>query len=57
MTTWKHLLSMGKTPGEGHFLLAEGDSELKVGDEVVILLHSKHLPEITERWNVRSQPS
>jgi trk system potassium uptake protein TrkA len=42
---------------DGHFLLAEGDSELKSGDEVVILLHSKHLPEITERWNVRSQPS
>ena len=39
---------------EGHFMLAEDDTELKTGDEVVLLLHSKHLPEVTERWNMRS---
>ena len=39
---------------EGHFMLAEDDTELKTGDEVVLLLHSKYLPEVTERWNMRS---
>jgi trk system potassium uptake protein TrkA len=39
---------------DGHFLLAEEDTALKSGDEVVILLHSKHLPSITERWSVSS---
>ena len=37
---------------EGHFLLINADSSLKAGDEVVILLHSKHLPEFAERWVV-----
>ncbi len=39
---------------DGHFLLAEEDTVLKSGDEVVILLHSKDLPIITERWSVSS---
>ena len=39
---------------DGHFLLPEDDTALKSGDEVVILLHSKYLPEITERWSVHS---
>lgn len=39
---------------DGHFLLINADSVLKVGDEVVILLHSKHLPEFTERWSVHA---
>lgn len=39
---------------DGHFLLPEEDATLKAGDEVVILLHSKHLPAITERWNLNS---
>ncbi|MEJ2652536.1 MAG: hypothetical protein P8173_12265 [Gammaproteobacteria bacterium] len=39
---------------DGHFLLADEDTELKGGDEVVLLLHSRHLPEVTERWAVSS---
>ena len=39
---------------DGHFLLPEEDTALKSGDEVVILLHSKHLPEVAERWSVSS---
>jgi len=39
---------------DGHFLLVEADTALKVGDEVVILLHSKYLSEFTERWSVHS---
>ena len=37
---------------DGHFLLPDEDTALKTGDEVVILLHSKHLSAITERWSV-----
>jgi trk system potassium uptake protein TrkA len=37
---------------DGHFLMADEDTALKLGDEVVILLHSKHLPEFAERWVV-----
>jgi len=39
---------------DGHFQLIDEDTSLKVGDEVVILLHSKHLPELTERWSVHA---
>jgi len=39
---------------DGHCLLAEEDTKLEHGDEVVILLHSKHLAELTERWSVSS---
>lgn len=42
---------------DGHFLLASGDIAIRQGDEVVMLLHSKHLPAISERWGVSSQRS
>jgi len=39
---------------DSHFLLPEDDTPLKSGDEVVILLHSKYLSEVTERWSVHA---
>jgi len=39
---------------DGHFLMANEETVLKESDEVVILLHSKHLPAIAERWSVHS---
>jgi trk system potassium uptake protein TrkA len=39
---------------DGHFMLINGDTGLKAGDEVVILLHSKHLSEFVERWSVHA---
>jgi len=39
---------------DGHFLITDEDTALKAGDEVVILLHSKYLPEIAERWSVHA---
>lgn len=35
-----------------HFLLPEDDTKLKVGDEVVVITHSKNVQELHERWNV-----
>lgn len=37
---------------DGHFLMADEDTVLKDGDEVVLLLHSKDLQTVSERWNV-----
>jgi len=39
---------------DGHFLLVDENTTLKIDDEVVILLNSKHLPELTERWSVHA---
>lgn len=36
---------------EGEFKLASTDTKLQVGDEVIILTHSKHLAELTRRFN------
>lgn len=36
------------------FLLANADTELKPGDEAVILTHSKHLGELTERFSAET---
>jgi len=33
------------------FYFADGASKFKKDDEIVILTHSKNLPELTERWN------
>jgi trk system potassium uptake protein TrkA len=33
------------------FYFADGDSRIKKDDEIVILTHSKNLPELNERWN------
>lgn len=35
---------------EGRFTLTHRESKIHVGDEVVILTHSKHLPELQKRW-------
>jgi trk system potassium uptake protein TrkA len=35
---------------DGAFRLAADDTRLHEGDEVVILTHARHLPELTERW-------
>ncbi len=39
------------------FLLVDGDSKIKEGDEVVILTHSKHLEELAQGWGVESEGS
>lgn len=39
---------------DGHFLMADEETALKDRDEVVILLHSKHLPAIAERWSAHA---
>jgi trk/ktr system potassium uptake protein len=33
------------------FILIDQDTALQRGDEIVILTHSKHLEDLTERWN------
>lgn len=35
---------------EGKFMLADADSKLRKGDEVVVLTHSKNLTKLKERW-------
>ncbi len=35
---------------EGRFVLADEDAKLQEGDEVVVLAHSRELPELQERW-------
>jgi trk system potassium uptake protein TrkA len=35
---------------DGEFNLADEDTRLRAGDEIVILTHSKHLAELRERW-------
>jgi trk system potassium uptake protein TrkA len=35
---------------DGNFALADAETTLQVGDEVVILTHSKHLAQLEERW-------
>lgn len=42
---------------DGRFTLPRDDTVLKDGDEVVLLLHSRHFAELTERWSVATQPS
>lgn len=37
------------------FQLAREDEKLKAGDEVIVLTHSKNLPELRERWNKTDQ--
>lgn len=36
---------------DGTFNLADGETKLKEGDEVVVLTHSDNLPALTERWS------
>lgn len=36
---------------EGEFRLVHGDTDIRQGDEVVVLTHSKHLAELRERWD------
>ncbi len=36
---------------QGRFLLPEEGTRLKEGDEVVLITHSDHLPELAERWS------
>lgn len=42
---------------DNEFLLAEDDTKVKVGDEVVILTHSKHLDELAQGWGAESEDS
>jgi trk system potassium uptake protein len=35
------------------FLLADGDTKLKEGDQVVLVTHSRNLEALTERWGSR----
>lgn len=39
------------------FILADADTALKKGDEVVVIAHSKVLPELEERWTPRVDKS
>ena len=41
---------------EQQFLLAEPDSRLHKGDELVILTHSRHLPALEARWSPNVLP-
>ncbi|MGD8868664.1 MAG: TrkA family potassium uptake protein [Gemmatimonadales bacterium] len=36
---------------EGEFRLAEPDTRVKEGDEVIVVTHSKHLAELRQRWD------
>jgi len=36
---------------EGRFSLADEETRLRKGDEMVILTHSESIPDLTERWN------
>jgi trk system potassium uptake protein TrkA len=38
----------------GEFNLASSDTKIREQDEIVILTHSKHLPELRERWYPKS---
>lgn len=42
-------------PREGSFALANSDSVIEPGDEVVILTHQEHLEELRARWAPRSE--
>ncbi len=35
---------------DGRFFLADSETKLRQGDEVVILTHSKNVPALRERW-------
>jgi trk system potassium uptake protein TrkA len=35
---------------EGRFALADGETNLRKGDEVLVLTHSKNMPALQERW-------
>ena len=37
------------------FLLPGDDDRLKPGDEVVLITHSRNLPELAERWSTPAQ--
>jgi trk system potassium uptake protein TrkA len=39
---------------EGEFRLAGKETEIKKDDEVVVLTHSEHLPELNQRWYPQS---
>ena len=39
----------------GDFILTDNDTRIKQGDEVVILTHNDHLPELRERWVTNSE--
>ena len=41
---------------EGRFLLIEPDTEIAVGDEVVVITDARNLEALHERWSVRGEP-
>jgi len=38
---------------DGKFLHADEETTFRIGDEIVILTHSKHLPALQERWQAK----
>ncbi len=40
---------------DGKFMLPEPDDALRVDDEVVIITHSRNVPELDKRWGPRTQ--
>jgi len=42
---------------DNEFVLPKDDLRLKVGDEVVLIAHEKHLAELTERWGAERNTS
>jgi len=41
---------------DGKFSHADGETEFRVGDEIVILTHSKNMPLLEERWQQKPAP-
>jgi len=39
---------------DGEFNLANADTKIREQDEIIILTHSKHLPELRERWQPKN---
>ena len=42
---------------EGKFIMPEADTELKAGDEVVVITHRRNLPALEERWLTQTDPA
>jgi trk system potassium uptake protein TrkA len=40
---------------KGEFLLPRDDTALKEDDEVILIVHRKHLPELVERWTQHAE--
>ena len=41
---------------DGKFRLPEPEDKLRAGDEVVVITHSRNLPDLEERWGPHQQP-